>query len=450
MFQTINPYTNEILETFEFQTNQEIENIVSKADNAYKTWRKTTIEQRADLFSRLAQVLRGNSNRLAILVSKEMGKPIKESRAEIIKCAWACEYYAMNTKKFLADEIIVSDATKSHVSFEALGCILAIMPWNFPFWQVFRFAAPALMAGNVAILKHSPNTSRCGLEIMDLFEMAGFPKGVFTTILADNEQIATVIANPIIKALTLTGSEKAGSSVAASAGKNIKKVVLELGGNDAFIVFADADLEQAVEIAVQSRMLNSGQSCIAAKRFLIEESILDKFVEKLRLRIMQLKFGNPMLEETEVGVIARKDLLEKLHQQVTDSVAKGAKLLTGGYIHQNFYAPTILINVQAGMPAFDEELFGGVFAISSFKTEFEAINLANESKYGLAATIWTQDIAKATLIAKELETGGVFINALVRSDPRLPFGGTKNSGFGRELSYFGIKEFVNIKTVYVG
>lgn len=449
MFQTINPYTNEVLENFEFYTDSEIQNLIEKAEKGYQTWRKTTFEQRANLFTRLAQLLRGNTQRLAILISKEMGKPIKEAKAEIAKCAWVCEYYAMNGAKFLANENIASDATKSYVSFEPLGCILAIMPWNFPFWQVFRFAAPAIMAGNVALLKHAPNTTRCGLEIMDLFKIAGFPTGIFTTILADNEQVTTIIENPIIKALTLTGSEKAGSSVAMTAGKNLKKIVLELGGNDAFIVFADADLEQAVEIAVKSRMLNSGQSCIAAKRFLIENRIHDIFVEKIRLRMMQLKFGNPLLEETEVGVIARKDLLEKLHHQVTTSIENGAKLMTGGYIHQNFYSPTILTQVKTGMAAFDEELFGGVFAITSFETVAEVIDLANHSKYGLAATIWTKDAAKALFIAQNIESGAVFINSLAHSDPRLPFGGIKNSGFGRELSQVGMKEFLNLKTVFI-
>ncbi|MFY7788954.1 MAG: NAD-dependent succinate-semialdehyde dehydrogenase, partial [Thermoflexibacteraceae bacterium] len=417
---------------------------------AQSTWQRKSFAEKGEFFTHLAQLLRGTAFRLATLISKEMGKPIKEAKAEILKCAWACDYYALNAEKLLAEEELKSDATHSYLRYEPLGVILGIMPWNFPFWQVFRFVVPSLMAGNVAIIKHAPNTTGCGIEIADLFVAAGFPKGILQHLILDNEQVAEVIANPQISAVTLTGSETAGSSVAATAGKHLKKTVLELGGNDAFIVLKDADLELAVTTAVQSRMQNAGQSCIAAKRFLVAESLKTSFVEALKQKLWALKFGNPLNEETEVGVIARPDLLQKLHQQVQDSVSKGAVVELGGFIHDNFYAPTILSNVSAGMPAFDEELFGGVFSITTFADEATAVALANESKYGLAASIWSKDTTKASFLAKQLHVGAVFINALVRSDPRLPFGGVKNSGYGRELSYFGLKEFCNAKTIYIG
>jgi succinate-semialdehyde dehydrogenase/glutarate-semialdehyde dehydrogenase len=450
MFQTINPYTQEVLATYQYADQATIEKTLETATLAQSSWQRKSFTERGELFTRLAQLLKGTAFRLATLIAKEMGKPIKEARAEILKCAWACDYYALNAEKLLAEEELKSDAAHSYLRYEPLGTILGIMPWNFPFWQVFRFVVPSLMAGNVAIIKHAPNTTGCGEEIADLFVAAGFPKGILQHLILDNEQVATLIANPQIHAVTLTGSETAGSSVAATAGKHLKKTVLELGGSDAFIVLEDADMELAVTTAVQSRMQNAGQSCIAAKRFLVAKNIKNTFIEALKPKLWALKFGNPLNEETEVGVIARQDLLEKLHLQVQTSIRKGAVLELGGFIHENFYAPTILSNVTAGMPAFDEELFGGVFAITTFENEQEAVTLTNQSKYGLAASIWSKDTTKASFLAKQLKVGAVFINALVRSDPRLPFGGIKNSGYGRELSYFGLKEFCNVKTIYVG
>lgn len=450
MLQSINPYNGEVLKNFETFTEAEIEVCLHKAAQAFETWQETTLAERVESFTKLAHLLRTNSGKLATLISTEMGKPIKESKAEIAKCVWTCEYYAFNAAKFLQKETCTSDAKNSYVSFEPLGCLLAIMPWNFPFWQVFRFAVPALIAGNVALLKHAPNTTLCGLEIAQLFIDAGFPIGVFQSLVIENEQVENIIAHSTVKAVTLTGSEIAGSKVATIAGKYLKKTVLELGGSDAFIVFADADLSAASEVAVHSRMLNSGQSCIAAKRFIVAAEVYDRFVQLIKQRIARLNIGNPLDEETEVGVIARADLLQNLHRQVTESVAKGATLVAGGTIKGNFYAPTLLADVKAGMPVFDEEVFGGVFAVCRFDTETEALALANQTKYGLAASIWTRQPEKAELLSKKLVCGAVFINALVRSDPRLPFGGVKNSGYGRELSHYGIREFVNVKTIFVG
>ncbi len=449
MLQSINPYTNEVLATFEAFSTSQIQACLQQAKAAFIHWKTVSLAVRSKKMTILANLLREKTEELAVLISKEMGKPIKEARAEIDKCAFCCDHYANFADEFLKPENCITNATKTYLVFEPLGCVLGIMPWNFPFWQVFRFAVPALLSGNVVLLKHATNTQLCSQSIEKLFVAAGFPLHCLQSLVIENEQVEQIIASPVVQALTLTGSERAGCQVAQLAGKYLKKTVLELGGSDAFIVLADANIDHAVTVAVQSRLLNSGQSCIAAKRFLVAKEVYEEFVNRLQAKIKTLTLGNPLDETTDIGVIARADLLQNLHQQVLTSIAKGAILVAGGKIDKGFYLPTILTNVCAGMPAFDEELFGGVFAISSFETEAEAIQLANASQYGLAASIWTRKTEKAELLARQLDCGAVFINALVRSDPRVPFGGVKNSGYGRELSYYGMKEFVNVKTVWV-
>jgi succinate-semialdehyde dehydrogenase/glutarate-semialdehyde dehydrogenase len=385
----------------------------------------------------------------ARMITMEMGKPIQEARAEIKKCAWVCAYYAQNATEFLADEIIESDAGKSFVRHEPIGGVLAIMPWNFPFWQVFRFAAPNLIAGNVGLLKHASNVFGCAQLIEKVFLMAGFPKGVFQNLMLDHAHIAHIISHAAVQGVTLTGSEAAGSSVAAIAGKYIKKTVLELGGSNAFIVWDDADIDEAVEKAVTARMLNCGQSCIAAKRFILLEGIYDEFVDKFKERVSQLKSGDPLLRETEIGPLARKDLADELHRQMNDAIAKGAKLLLGGNQKDAFHEPTVLGDVLPDMAVFKEETFGPLATMMKVKTIDEAFELANQSRFGLGVTVCTKNIQKALEMTAKVGDGAYFINELVKSDPRLPFGGTKYSGYGRELSKDGIMEFVNRKTVYV-
>ncbi|MDZ7694601.1 MAG: NAD-dependent succinate-semialdehyde dehydrogenase [Balneolaceae bacterium] len=378
-----------------------------------------------------------------------MGKPIGESRAEINKCAWVCEFYAKNAARFLADEIIETDAAESFVSHDPIGPVLAIMPWNFPYWQVFRFTAPALMAGNTALLKHAPNVFGCATHIEELLHEAGFPDGVFQNLFIHHDRTEQIIASDIVQAVTLTGSERAGRAVGSLAGKHLKKSVLELGGNNAFIVWEDADMEQAVETGVTARMMNSGQSCIAAKRFILVGDAYEKFLPEFLKRIKSLKSGDPVDESTEMGPLARKDLADQLNEQVKKSVAQGAELLTGGNQKGAYHEPTVLTNVQPGMPAFDEETFGPVAAIIRAKDEEEAFELASQSRYGLGTTLFTTGVKRARKSVGKIPDGAFFINELVKSDPRLPFGGTKNSGYGRELSREGILEFVNKKTVYV-
>jgi succinate-semialdehyde dehydrogenase/glutarate-semialdehyde dehydrogenase len=400
-----------------------------------------------------AQIFRDKSEDYARLMAEEMGKPIASGRAEAEKCAWGCDYYAENAEQFLQPELIKTDAGKSFVTFQPLGVILAVMPWNFPFWQVFRFAAPALMAGNAAVLKHASNVPGCALAIEDIFRKAEFPENIFRTFLASSDQVEAIIGNLLVKAVTLTGSTEAGRAVARKAGGMIKKTVLELGGNDPYIILEDADLEPAVTICVTSRLTNSGQSCISAKRFIVVESLRERFEELFVEQMRAVKTGDPLKEDTTVGPLARHDLRDNLHQQVLNSIEKGAKCLIGGVIPKGrgaFYPPTVLTNVKRGMPAYDEELFGPVAAIIPVRDENEAIRVANDSRFGLGAAVFTRDIAKGERIAaNEIEAGCCFVNALVKSDPRLPFGGVKESGYGRELSYYGIKEFVNVKTVLV-
>jgi succinate-semialdehyde dehydrogenase / glutarate-semialdehyde dehydrogenase len=425
---------------------------LSKADSAFRKWKQVSFKERAGLMKSCASYLKDHKKDLAKLMVLEMGKPIREAIAEIEKCALACEYYAENAEVFLADKKISSDASSSYVSYEPLGCILAVMPWNFPFWQVFRFAAPSLMAGNVGILKHASNVPQCALAIEEIFIKAGFPEGVFQTLLIGSSKVEYLISNPVVKAVTLTGSEKAGSEVAALAGKYIKKSVLELGGSDPFIVLKDAELETAAATAVKSRMINTGQSCIAAKRFIVVKEIAEAFTQKMAEKMKKLKIGNPMEEATEVGTIAREDLVQSLLDQINKSVEKGAKIILGGdrpEMKGAFLNPAILTNVKPGMPAYEEEMFGPVASIIIAEDETDAIRIANDSRFGLAGAIWTKDQARGERLARLVESGSVFVNGMVKSDPRLPFGGIKSSGYGRELSIAGIHEFVNIKTIWI-
>ncbi|MEW6508641.1 MAG: NAD-dependent succinate-semialdehyde dehydrogenase [Bacteroidota bacterium] len=450
--QTINPATGKIEKTYVEFSKEEIKKSIHDTYESYLKWKGTDIKERSRLMKNAASVLRSKRNEYAFIITTEMGKPIKQSIAEVEKCAWVCEYFAENTERMLAKEIIETDASESYVEFSPLGVILAVMPWNFPFWQVFRFAAPSLMAGNAGLLKHASNVPMCALAIEQIFLNAGFPKNVFKTLLIGSEPVKDVIKEPIIKAATLTGSEPAGRKIAEVCGKELKKTVLELGGSDPFIVLDDADIKETAKMAVVARLINNGQSCIASKRFIVVEKIYDEFSDKFVKAMNDVKIGDPMDESVELGPIAREDLLYELDSLVKDSAAKGARILTGGKILAGkgfYYAPTILDNLKKGMPAFDDELFGPVASLIKVKDEEEAVRIANDSPFGLGASIWTSNIEKAKQMATEIESGSVFINGIVKSDPRLPFGGIKNSGYGRELSHYGIKEFVNIKSVWV-
>ncbi len=449
IIKSINPYNGATIEEFEEYSNEKIKKILQISANTFTEWKTVSINRRCKLIKKAGDVLIENINKYAENISNEMGKPIKEAKAEVEKCAWVCDFYAKNAEDLLADEIIETDADESFISYDPLGPILAIMPWNFPFWQVFRFAAPNLVAGNVGLLKHSSNVSRCALMIEEIFLEAGLPKGAFQTLLVNSDKIPDIIKDQRIKAVTLTGSEPAGSKVAEVAGKYIKKTVLELGGNNAFIVLKDADINKAVAVGVPARMKNTGQSCIAAKRFILVEAIADEFLEAFKEKVEALQSGDPMDNRTEIGVLAREDLAKDLEKQVNQSVEKGAKILIGGKRKGAYYEPTILTNVQPGMPAFDEELFGPVAAVMIAKNKKEAYQLAQNTKFGLGVSIFSEDTDAILEDIGEFEDGAIFINELVKSDPRLPFGGTKNSGYGRELSKEGIREFLNIKTVYI-
>lgn len=448
-FKSINPYNNEVLAKYNSHSNAETSRIIQNGHLAFTKWRYIPISERSELMKKAANILRSNTENYARLISLEMGKPISESRGEINKCAWVCDYYADHTEDFLKDEIIKTDANKSLVRQEPIGCVLAIMPWNFPFWQVFRFAAPSLMAGNTGILKHAPNVFGCARLIEEIFTKAGFPEYVFQNVIVNQDQVENIIADDRIKAVTLTGSERAGSAVASIAGKYIKKSLLELGGNNAYIVWEDADLDRAVQTAITARMLNCGQSCIAAKRFIIVESVYDQFVTKFIEAVKKLKSGDPMKEETNIGPLARKDLADQLQKQVSHSIDKGAELLIGGKQKDSFHEATVLGNVVPGMPAFDEETFGPLAAMIKAKDPEHAFRLSEMSKYGLGTTVFTNNVQKALEMSHCVSDGAYFINELVKSDPRLPFGGTKNSGYGRELAKDGMMEFVNRKTIYV-
>jgi succinate-semialdehyde dehydrogenase/glutarate-semialdehyde dehydrogenase len=449
---TINPATGETVKTFTALTDAEIENALALADRAFRDYRRVSFDTRSQWMQNAANLLEENAETYAKIMTLEMGKPITAAIAEVKKSAAVCRFYAENAAQFLADVPAESDASNSFIAYEPLGAILAVMPWNFPFWQVFRFAAPALMAGNVGLLKHASNVPQCALAIGEIFQKAGFPEGVFQTLLVGSNKVAQIITDDRVKAGTLTGSEPAGASLASLAGQNIKKTVLELGGSDPFIVLETADINAAVEAAVTARMLNNGQSCIAAKRFILISSIADEFESRMAEKFADLKIGDPMLPDTEVGPLATPDILTELHQQVQICVEAGAKVLTGGQLLEqpgNFYPPTILTQIPEGTPAYSEEFFGPVALIFRVNSLDEAITLANSTIFGLGASGWTTNQAEQERLIRELEAGAVFINGLVKSDPRLPFGGIKRSGYGRELSSQGIHEFVNIKTVWI-
>ena len=450
---SINPANNKKLNSFQEISKDSINQIIDSSFNTFLEWRNKSFSYRAKKMRHLVELLKQKKELLGLLMTKEMGKPIKQSIAEAEKCAWVCEYYADNAEKFLSQKEIPTGSTKSFISFQPIGIVLAIMPWNFPFWQVFRFASPALMAGNVGILKHASNVQGCAIEIEKLFLEAGFPKFAFSNLVIGSKKVSNVIKNSKISAVTLTGSTPAGKSVASLAGSLLKKTVLELGGNDPYVILEDADLDNAVKSCIAGRMLNAGQSCIAAKRFIVVQSSLKEFIDKIHNEIKKMKMGDPINPDINIGPMVNNIARDELHQQVLISIEKGAKLLFGGKIPQldgAFYPPTLLVDVEPGMPAFDDELFGPVAVVISAKDQSHAIELANKTNFGLGAAIFTRDLDKGENIAtKELEAGSCFVNDFVKSDPRLPFGGIKESGYGRELSEFGIQEFVNIKSVVV-
>jgi succinate-semialdehyde dehydrogenase/glutarate-semialdehyde dehydrogenase len=449
---SINPATGEVVKTFQPLSEAEIEKKLQLAVKVFKSEHKTPFAVRAQRMLKAAEILERDKDKFAHLMTLEMGKPYKAAVAEAVKCTTACRYYAENTGRFMADEVVETGAKKSFIRYLPIGPILAVMPWNFPFWQVIRFAAPALMAGNVGLLKHASNVPQCALAIESLFLEAGFPEGAFQTLLIGSGQVDGLLNDPRIVAATLTGSEQAGIQVGVGAAKRIKKVVLELGGSDPFIVMPSADLEAAVATAVQARVQNNGQSCIAAKRFIVADSIAEEFERKFVARMQNLQVGDPFDEKTELGPLATPDAVKDLDRDVQKSVAAGAKLLTGGYPLQrkgNYYAPTVLTQVPKGSPAYGEEFFGPVASIFRVKDQDEAIRIANDVRFGLGASAWTNDDQERERFINELEAGMVFINKMVASDPRLPFGGVKASGHGREMSAMGIREFLNAKTVWI-
>jgi len=449
---TINPATGETLKTFTPLTPQQLEEKLQNAYVTFQQYRRTPIETREQLMQRAAEILEGEKQALGKIMTSEMGKPLKAAVSEAEKCAWVCRYYAETARHHLADQLVSTNAKKSYVHFQPLGPVLAVMPWNFPFWQVFRFAAPALMAGNVGLLKHASNVPQCALAIEDVFRRAGFPDGAFQTLLIGSDAVEEILADSRVVAATLTGSEPAGRSVASIAGKHIKKTVLELGGSDPFIVMPSADLEKAVSTAVKARTINNGQSCIAAKRFIIDAKIYDEFERKFVAQMKALKVGDPLDAATDIGPLATPQILQDLAEQVQRAVAAGARVLTGGKKLEhpgNFYDPTVLVDVDPATPVSCEEIFGPVAMLFRVNNINEAIRVANATSFGLGSAAWTNDANEQLQFITELEAGSVFINGLVASDPRLPFGGLKNSGYGRELSEFGIREFVNIKTVVI-
>jgi len=450
---SINPATEEVLKSFELHSAEHVEEALKNAARTFRRWRRTSFGERAALMRQAAAILRRQNSRFASVMTAEMGKPIVEAEAEVEKCAWNCDFYAEHAERFLQDEIRPSNATESYLQYTPLGVILAVMPWNFPFWQVFRFTGPALMAGNTCVLKHASNVPQCALAIEEIFREAGFPGGAFQTLLVPGSAAETLVGSPLIAAVTLTGSEAAGSAVAAHAGSVLKKTVLELGGSDPFIVLEDADLEAAARTGVRARFQNTGQSCIAAKRFIVVEAVSREFQERFLAGTAALKVGDPMERDTRIGPLARRDLMDDLDRQVRDSVARGARVLLGGKRREGrgyFYGPTVLTEVLPGSPAACEEVFGPVAALMRVRDAEEAVRVANDSPYGLGSSLWTSDLARARRVAREIEAGQVFINGMVLSDPRLPFGGVKRSGYGRELSELGIREFVNIQTVWIG
>jgi len=450
---TVNPATGHELERFDYMSEEQIDGRLDAARETFARWRLQAFDERARVLRAVAGRLRSERDGLATAAVREMGKPIGQARAEIEKCAWCCEYFADNAASLLQDQPVESNATKSAVAFRPLGVLFAIMPWNFPYWQVFRAAAPALMAGNAIVLKHADATTRCALEIERLFTDAGASEALFTTLLIDHDNADRRIADERIAAVTLTGSERAGIAVGSAAGNALKKCVLELGGSDAFVVLGDADIDLAVEYAVKSRFQNNGQSCIAAKRFIIEDRIYDRFVAHFAEKAAQQRVGDPMNDETQLGPCARADLRDALERQITQTVVDGARIATGGQRTDGpgfYFQPTVVADVVQGMPMFDEETFGPAAAVIRAKDDDDAIAIANASNFGLGANLWTRDVDHATRLAARIEAGMVYVNGMVASDPRLPFGGVKRSGYGRELSPFGIHEFVNVQTVWIG
>jgi succinate-semialdehyde dehydrogenase/glutarate-semialdehyde dehydrogenase len=453
MLESIDPSSGQQIRTYPETPPEGVAAALSAADRIRREWRETSFEGRAALLRGVAARLRGGREAFASLMAAEMGKPLAQGRAEVDKCASVCDYYAERAAEFLAAESIPSDARRSYVAFRPLGTVLAVMPWNFPFWQVFRFAAPALMAGNAALLKHASNVCGCALAIGEVFREAGAPEGLFGVLLIGGARVGGVIAAPEVHAVTLTGSTPAGRAVAAAAGSALKKTVLELGGSDPYVILEDADLDAAAETCAAARLINSGQSCIAAKRFIVPRAVHDAFVERFVAAMRARRMGEPTDETVQVGPQARRDLRVELHGQVVESLKRGARVILGGEPAPGpgaFYPPTVLLQVRPGMPAYEEELFGPVASVIAAEDEEDAIRIANDSAFGLGAAVFSRDAARAERIAADrLEAGSCFVNAFVRSDPRLPFGGIKGSGYGRELSHFGIREFVNVKTVYV-
>ena len=452
MFQSINPYTGAVIFEHAEHTAQQVENLINSTHQTFLKWKRFSFQQRGDLFRKLSAILRKDKETFATLITMEMGKIISESRAEIEKCAWLCDHYADHAEEMLKPEIFKTDAGKSYLRFDPLGIVYGIMPWNFPFWQAFRAAVPTMMAGNTFILKHAPNVIGTAKAIEQLFLKAGFPENTFTNLIIPVELSEKVIAHPFVEGVTLTGSQHAGKIVAAQAGKYLKKSVLELGGSDPYIVLKDAEFNISCKTGVCSRFLNAGQVCISAKRFIVEKAILDQFVEEQKKLLESMVLGDPMKEDTEMGPMARPDLLENIENQVNRSVEMGARILCGGHRHDNnslFYEPTLIHHVTKGMPVYDEETFGPVSVVIPAKDPEDAIRLANDTSYGLGASLWTRDLELAERLAGQIEAGAVFINGMTKSDPRLPFGGTKRSGYGRELAYPGIREFVNQKTVWI-
>ena len=449
---SVNPATGQVVETFEAMAPAALDRLVEGVHAAFLGWREARFGERARPMRAAARLLRERREAYARTMAIEMGKPIRQGEAEIDKCAWVCEYYAEHAEAFLAEEPRETDASRSYVRFDPLGVVLAIMPWNFPFWQVFRFAAPGLMAGNGAVLKHASNVPRSALEIEAVLRDAGFPRELFRTALVESAAAGPLVSHPRVAAVTLTGSDRAGSQVAERAGRELKKAVLELGGSDAFIVLEDADLAAAARTAADARLVNGGQSCIAAKRFIVLEPIADRFLGLFADELRARRMGDPLSRETDIGPQARVDLRDELHHQVEESIKRGATRVLGGEIPPGpgaYYPATLLAAVDKGMPAFDEETFGPVAAVIRAKDEADAIRLANEAPFGLGAALWTRDRPRAERLAARVEAGSIFVNGLVKSDPRLPFGGIKRSGYGRELSEYGIKEFVNVKTVWI-
>jgi acyl-CoA reductase-like NAD-dependent aldehyde dehydrogenase len=453
VIESINPATEEVLARFDVFSAQQMDEAVAQAERAFGEWRETSFGQRAGRLRALARVLRANAERHARLITLEMGKPIAEARAEIEKCAWNCEYYAEHGEEFLRDVEVPTSAKRSLVAFEPLGVVLAIMPWNFPFWQVIRFAAPALMAGNGAVLKHASNVPQCALAIEEAVREASFPEGLLRALLVPGSAAEALVSDERIRAVTLTGSSVTGQRIAELAGKALKKAVLELGGSDPFIVLRDADTQEAATVGARARNQNAGQSCIAAKRFIVAEAVASDFERRFAEAVRALRVGDPLDPATQIGPLARWDLRDTLERQVKESVAMGARVVVGGKRRPGkgyFFEPTVLADVTEEMPVFSEETFGPVAAILRVRDAEEAVRVANDTPYGLGASLWTRDAAFGEQLARRIEAGSVFVNGMVSSDPRLPFGGVKRSGFGRELSVFGIREFVNIQTIWIG